>query len=137
MAQGALSQGSGSSLQQTSVAANQSNGQAAPNASPSPEGSTLRAERIKPVDARKNKPGDEVLAKVIHDVKVNGGVVIPIGSRLVGHVTEVRARSAPSRPADCWEESGQRRRARPAMSAPLRGPQVWRRRVRVSWDSAV
>lgn len=69
-------------LQQTSVAANQRNGQAAPNASPLPAGTTLQAELIKPVDARKNKPGAEVLAKVTHDVKVNGSVVIPKGETL-------------------------------------------------------
>jgi len=62
-AQSAQSEGSGSTLQQTSVAANQRNGQAAPNASPLPAGTTFEAELIKPVDARKNKPGGEVLAK--------------------------------------------------------------------------
>jgi type F conjugative transfer system protein TrbI len=85
-AQSAQSEGSGSTLPQTSVAA-------APNASPLPAGTTLQAELIKPVDARKNKPGAEVLATVTHDLKVNGSVVIPKGSRLVGHVTEVKARS--------------------------------------------
>jgi type IV secretory pathway VirB10-like protein len=92
-AQSAQSEGSGSTLQQTSGAANQSNGQAAPNASPLPAGTTLQAELTKPVDARKSNPGDRVLAKVTHGVKVNGSVVIPKGSRLVGHVTEVKARS--------------------------------------------
>jgi hypothetical protein len=92
-AQSAQSEASGSTLQQTSGAASQSNGQAAPNASPLPAGITLQAELIKPVDARKNKPGDEVLAKVTLDVKVNGSVVIAKGSRLVGHVTEVKAHS--------------------------------------------
>jgi hypothetical protein len=58
-----------------------------------PAGTTFEAELIKPVDARKNKPGAEVLAKVTHDVKLNRSVVIPKGSRLVGHVTEVMARS--------------------------------------------
>jgi hypothetical protein len=79
-AQSAQSEGSGSTLQQTSGAANQSKGQAAPNASPLPAGTTLEAELTKPVDARKSNPGDRVLAKVTHSVKVNGSVVIPKGS---------------------------------------------------------
>jgi hypothetical protein len=53
---------------------------AAPNASPLPAGTTLEAELTKPVDARKSNPGDRVLAKVTHGVKVNGSVVIPKGS---------------------------------------------------------
>lgn len=59
-------------------------------------GSTINAVLSKPVDAKKNKPGDEVSAKVDHDVKstVSGRshVVIPKGSRLVGHVTEAKRR---------------------------------------------
>jgi hypothetical protein len=54
-------------------------------------GSTVQAELTKPVDAKKNKVGDEVIAKTTHDVKSGGHVVIPKGSRLVGHVTEVKA----------------------------------------------
>jgi len=56
-AQSAQSEGSGSTFEQTSVAANQRNGQAAPNASPLPAGTTFEAELIEPVDARKNQPG--------------------------------------------------------------------------------
>jgi hypothetical protein len=56
-------------------------------------GSTVQAELVKPIDARKSKVGDEVLAKTTHDVKSEGRVVIPKGSKLVGHVTEVKAHS--------------------------------------------
>jgi hypothetical protein len=56
-------------------------------------GDNLQAELTKPVDAKKAKPGDPVEAKVTRDVKENGKVVIHKGSRLVGHVTEAKARS--------------------------------------------
>ncbi len=55
-------------------------------------GSSIHATLQKPVDARKNKPGDQVVAKTSEDVKSEGKVIIPRGSRIVGHVTEVKAR---------------------------------------------
>lgn len=54
-------------------------------------GSSIHATLEKPVDARKNKSGDQVVAKTSEDVKCNGKVVIPRGSKIVGHVTEVKA----------------------------------------------
>ena len=92
-AQGVQSQGSGSTSQKTSVSASQPNGSAGSSASLLPAGSPLQAELTKPVDSRKNKVGDEVVARVTHDVKAGGSIVVPKGSRLVGHVTEVKARS--------------------------------------------
>jgi hypothetical protein len=56
-------------------------------------GSAVQAELAKPLDARKNKVGDEVIAKTTRDVKSEGRVVIPKGSKLVGHVTEAKAQS--------------------------------------------
>lgn len=56
-------------------------------------GSTVQAELVKPLDAKKNKVGDEVIAKTTHDVKSEGRVVIPKGSKLMGHVTEVKTHS--------------------------------------------
>ena len=59
-------------------------------------GSTINAVLSKPVDVKKNKPGDQVTAKVEQNVKSSAGgssqVVIPKGSRLVGHVTEAKSR---------------------------------------------
>jgi hypothetical protein len=92
-AQSAQSKSSGTTSQETLVSANQSNVQPGLSASHLPAGSTLQAELTRPVDARKNKAGDEVLGKLTHDVKGSGTFVIPKGSRLVGHVTEVKARS--------------------------------------------
>jgi hypothetical protein len=57
------------------------------------QGTTIQAVLAKPVDSRKNKVGDEVVAKATQDVKSNGQVVIPKGSRLLGHVTEVKTKA--------------------------------------------
>ncbi len=56
-------------------------------------GSTVQAELSKPVDCRKNKPGDEVTAKTTQDVKSDGKVVLPKGSKIVGKVTQAQARA--------------------------------------------
>jgi hypothetical protein len=44
------------------------------------------------LDAKKNKPGDRVEARVTHDVKQGGKVVLKRGTHLVGHVTRAQAR---------------------------------------------
>jgi hypothetical protein len=112
-AQSAKSQASASASGQTAVATGQSGAQAGASASAAASqastasekgdrvasagqlqaGSTVQAELVKPVDAKKTKAGDEVIAKTTHDVKSGGHVVIPKGSKLVGHVTEVKART--------------------------------------------
>jgi hypothetical protein len=56
-------------------------------------GTTMNAALSQPVDAKKNKPGDPVTAKTTEATKSEGKVVIPKGSRLVGHVTECQQRS--------------------------------------------
>lgn len=56
-------------------------------------GTTLQAELIKPVDAKKARPGDQVTAKLTQDAKSGGKVVLHKGSKLIGHVTEAQARS--------------------------------------------
>jgi len=53
----------------------------------------MNAALSQPVDARKNKPGDQVTAKTTEATKSEGKVVIPRGSKLIGHVTECKARS--------------------------------------------
>jgi hypothetical protein len=55
-------------------------------------GSSIHTTLDKPVDARKNKPGDQVVATTTEDEKSEGQVVIPRGSKIIGHVTEVKAR---------------------------------------------
>ena len=53
----------------------------------------MNATLSQPVDVKKNKPGDQVTAKTTEATKSEGKVVIPKGSKLVGHVTECRQRS--------------------------------------------
>jgi hypothetical protein len=83
------SKGSAKASQSANVANNSPD---ATVASQLQSGSSIHATLEKPVDARKNKPGDQVLAKTSEDVKSDGKVVIPRGSKIVGHVTEARAR---------------------------------------------
>jgi hypothetical protein len=92
LAQSVQSQASGSASQQTAVSADQSGAEAA-TAGQLQAGSTVQAELVKPLDAHKNKVGDEVVAKTTHDVKSEGHVIVPKGSKLIGHVTEVKAHS--------------------------------------------
>jgi hypothetical protein len=53
----------------------------------------MKAELTRPVDVKKNKPGDTVMARTTEDVKSDGKVVIPKGSKLIGHVTRAQARA--------------------------------------------
>lgn len=55
-------------------------------------GTAVEASLTKAVDAKKAKPGDAVEARVTQDVKSAGHVVVPKGSKLVGHVTQAQAR---------------------------------------------
>jgi hypothetical protein len=45
------------------------------------------------LDTKTAKAGDEVVLKTSEKIKTADGMVIPKGSRLIGHVTEVRAHS--------------------------------------------
>lgn len=53
---------------------------------------TVEARLEKAIDARKNKPGDEVIAKTTQATSSNDGVAIPKGSKIIGHVTEAKAK---------------------------------------------
>jgi hypothetical protein len=56
-------------------------------------GTAMNAALSQPVDAKKNKAGDPVTAKTTEAAKSDGKVVIPKGSKLIGHVTECKPRS--------------------------------------------
>lgn len=56
-------------------------------------GSSVEAELTQTLDARKMKAGDPVTAKTKSDLKSDGKVTVPKGSRLLGHVTEASARA--------------------------------------------
>jgi hypothetical protein len=102
-AQGA--QASSSASSSTSAQADKSGAAASSNASTATSakagrnsaalsnGTTMNAALSQPVDAKKNKPGDSVTAKTTEATKSDGKVVIPKGSKLVGHVTECKPRS--------------------------------------------
>ena len=83
---------SSANVSQKAAVSGQSGQTQAAAASQLQAGSTIQAELIKPVDARKNKAGDDVTAKTTQDMKSNGKVVLPKGSKIVGHVTDVQAR---------------------------------------------
>ena len=56
-------------------------------------GTTINAELTKGLDAKKVKEGQEVQARVTHDVRSAGRVVIPRGSKLIGHVTQAKTKT--------------------------------------------
>ena len=58
-----------------------------------PVGSTIPVKLEKGVDARKNKAGDNVIARTTENVKSEGHVLIPRGSEIIGRVSEAKARS--------------------------------------------
>lgn len=62
-----------------------------------PEGTTITARLMKPIDAEQSKPGDEVDAKTSAAVKSGGRVVVPAGTKLVGHIAQVKAKSEDER----------------------------------------
>jgi hypothetical protein len=67
--------------------------QAGHNSASLSNGTALNAALSQPVDARKNKSGDPVTARTTQPVKSADKVVIPRGTKLVGHVTEAKARA--------------------------------------------
>jgi hypothetical protein len=98
-------QASSSASGSTSVQADKSGATASSNTSTSAsakaghssaslsDGTAMNATLSQPVDAKKNKPGDQVAAKTTEATKSEGKTVIPKGSKLIGHVTECKQRS--------------------------------------------
>jgi hypothetical protein len=98
-------QASSSATGSTSVQADKSGATASSNTSTSTSakagqssaalssGTAMNASLSQPVDAKKNKPGDQVTAKTTEATKSEGKVVIPKGTKLIGHVTECKQRS--------------------------------------------
>lgn len=78
-----------SATQSTPAAGNQATA-AGSSASQSPvqPGSIIYAELAKSVDAKKAKAGDEVQAKATQAVLSQGKIVIPKGSKIMGHVAQ-------------------------------------------------
>jgi hypothetical protein len=70
--------------------ASQSQGE---QASPLVSGTALNAQLTHSLDSKKAKPGDVITAQTTAPVKVDGRVVIPNNTKLVGHVTRASARA--------------------------------------------
>ncbi len=83
-------QAKASSNTSATTGASAQNGQA--NASLA-SGTGFNAALNTPVDSKKCKPGDAVTAHATETVKSEGKVVIPKGTKLVGHVTQASARA--------------------------------------------
>jgi len=78
-----------------STSAATSIGTSAPAAAPAqPKGSYMLVELSNGLKAKKLKVGDKVKAEVSQDVVSHGKVIIPIETKLVGHVTEVSPRDS-------------------------------------------
>src|SRR6266852_4061392 len=56
-------------------------------------GTAFNATLNAPIDSKKCKPGDAVTAHTTENVKADGKTVLPKGSKLVGHVTQAKARA--------------------------------------------
>jgi len=96
--QGSVSTGkSGASAAGSAAAAGEVQGHSAQAAVAS--GSEVNAALSKPVDADKAKPGDEVTAVTAEDLKSNGQVMVPRGSKLVGHVTSAKPHGGSKAPS--------------------------------------
>jgi len=85
---GAKASGNASGSSSTSASA-----QAGQNSTSLSAGTTFEAALAGSLDARKNKEGDQVVAHTTQAVKSDGQVVIPKGSKLIGHVTQAKARA--------------------------------------------
>ncbi len=71
-------------------------GAAAPGSQSSATGAmrgTIQVALAKSLDSKKLKVGDTVEAQVPSEVRTTAGMTIPRGSKVTGHVTEVKARS--------------------------------------------
>lgn len=78
-----------------STAAAKSLGTTTPAAAPAqPKGSYMLVELSNGLKAKKLKVGDKVKAEVSQDILSHGKVIIPVETKLVGHVTEVSPRDS-------------------------------------------
>jgi hypothetical protein len=84
--------------QQSGASAQQSTAAAAGNTSVSQASSAslrpVSGELAGKLDAKSSKVGDQVVVKTTDTARMAEGVVIPKGSKIVGHITEVQAHSS-------------------------------------------
>ena len=60
-------------------------------------GTIIPVELAKTLDAKKVKAGDKIEAKIVVDLLSGGEVLIPKGSKVTGHISDVKARSKESK----------------------------------------
>src|SRR5437879_349022 len=77
----------------SSNASTSTSAKAGQNSASLSSGTAMNASLSQPIDAKKNKPGDQVTAKTTEATKTEGNVVIPRGTKLIGHVSECKQRS--------------------------------------------
>jgi len=83
---GSQTSGQTSASTNASAAGNQANANIA-------AGTTIQAVLDKSLDSKKAKPGDQVIAKTTEDVRSEGKVVIPRGSKIMGRLVQAKAQS--------------------------------------------
>ena len=82
-----------SGAQASSSSSASASAQAGQNSASLANGTALNATLSQPIDAKKNKPGDPVTARTTQSAKSDGKVMIPKGSKLIGHITEAKTRA--------------------------------------------
>jgi hypothetical protein len=60
-------------------------------------GTIIPAELSKTIDAKKVKAGDKIEIRIVVDLLSEGQVVVPKDSKILGHISEVKARSKDSK----------------------------------------
>ena len=83
----------GSGTEASANASASATAQAGQNSASISAGTTFEAALDKSLDAKKNKEGDKVFAHTTQAVKQDGQVIIPKGSKLIGHVAQAKARA--------------------------------------------
>ncbi|HMG88083.1 MAG TPA: hypothetical protein VK574_20295 [Terracidiphilus sp.] len=78
---------------QSATAPGQQNAPASQPSAGSAQLKPVTGELVDKLDSKSAKQGDSVVVKTKEDLKFEGGADIPKGSKLVGHITNVQARS--------------------------------------------
>jgi len=87
------SPGAQSSARASASSSTSASAQAGQNSIALSKDTAIQAQLTAALDAKKNKEGDRVAARTTEAVKQDGQVVLPKGTRLLGHVTEAKARA--------------------------------------------
>ncbi len=89
-------------LSATAAQMSQPSAQTPPASSPQPAAApattdkahgAMPAQLTKSLDSKKMKEGDEVTGRITAEIHTRGGLTIPRDSKLIGHITEAKARS--------------------------------------------